>query len=147
MDFQLCGFGRWLEFDLTGLLLSGDRRGAGQKVGHAVCVDWNESDCDLPALGASWNSTQIAERVLGRFDRRLGEWNGVPGWVPLVVGGGRNDLDPLVVPDPLQTKDLFPDLGKMRGCPECGFPIDHFGVNHCPKCDGPAPREIREGMS
>lgn len=34
----------------------------------------------------------------------------------------------------------------MRGCPECGFPLDHFVVNHCPKCDGPAPRDIRERM-
>ena len=34
----------------------------------------------------------------------------------------------------------------MRLCPECDFPIDHFRMNHCPKCDGPASREIREGV-
>ena len=34
----------------------------------------------------------------------------------------------------------------MRECPECSFPLDHFWENHCPKCDGPAPRDIREGM-
>ena len=34
----------------------------------------------------------------------------------------------------------------MRECPECGFPIDRFGGDHCPKCDGLAPREVRQGM-
>lgn len=34
----------------------------------------------------------------------------------------------------------------MRECPECGFPFDHFWENHCPKCDGPAPRDIRAGL-
>ena len=34
----------------------------------------------------------------------------------------------------------------MRECPGCGFPFDHFWENHCPKCDGPAPRDIREGL-
>ena len=45
---------------------------------------------------------QIAERVFGRFDRRLDEWNGVRAGCPS-GRGGRNDLDTLVVPDPLQT--------------------------------------------
>ena len=34
----------------------------------------------------------------------------------------------------------------MRECPECGFPFDHFWENHCPKCDGPTPHDIREGL-
>lgn len=34
----------------------------------------------------------------------------------------------------------------MRECPGCGFPFDHFWENYCPKCDGPAPREIWEGV-
>lgn len=34
----------------------------------------------------------------------------------------------------------------MRECPECGFPIERNGMNHCPKCDGRAPRETMQGI-
>jgi len=31
-------------------------------------------------------------------------------------------------------------------CPECGFPLETFGVSQCPKCDGPAPSNRRQGI-
>ena len=34
----------------------------------------------------------------------------------------------------------------MWECPESVFPFEHFWENHCPKCDGPTPRDIREGL-
>ncbi|MGB0327331.1 MAG: Smr/MutS family protein [Akkermansiaceae bacterium] len=34
----------------------------------------------------------------------------------------------------------------MRECPECGFPLEEFGMRQCPKCDGFAPGEVRKGI-
>lgn len=37
-------------------------------------------------------------------------------------------------------------MGLMQECPECGFPLDTFGVLACPKCDGVPVRQTQQGM-
>lgn len=34
----------------------------------------------------------------------------------------------------------------MRVCRGCQFPLDSFGLEHCPKCDSTATREVRRGI-
>ena len=116
LDFQLCDFGRWLEFDLTSPLLFGDRRSAAQKVGNAVCLDWNESDCDLLALKCI-RFQSYREAGFRWIGGRLGGWNLT--WIRCAIDRcGWNVSDILVVPDSLQTKSLFPNLEKVLKCPD-----------------------------